>query len=156
MYLKAFGTDGHAFIALYDFPLQAVLNMPVLSSDDDSDLETSHSGGNDRGSDGQAGPSRVAGGGTGDSSSASLAVHAKGADIAAAEGGSHPRVAPTPLPQNQEIFFTTTDFYLALRMHHLLAERLAAAKRLCGEAGVSRQTVVASPQEVCRVRMQYS
>lgn len=129
--------------------------MPVLSSDDDSDLETSHSGSNDRGADGQAVPSRVASGGAGGNPSTSLAVHAKGAAIAAAEGDSQPLVASIPLPQNQEILFTTTDFYLALRMHHLLAERLAAAKRLCREAGVSRQTVVASPQEVCRVCTQH-
>lgn len=52
--------------------------------------------------------------------------------------------------ENQEVFFTTTDFYLALRMHHLLAGRLTEAKRLCREAKSSRQAIVASPHEVTR------
>lgn len=124
--------------------------MPVLSSDDGSDFDNSHCGSNDRGTDGQAGSARVADGGAGHSIHAPVAVHAKGAATAAAEGGFHPHVALTPLLQNQEIFFATTDFYLGLRMYHLLFERLAAAKRLCREAGISRQTVVASPQEVHR------
>lgn len=68
--------------------------------------------------------------------------------ISGVEDGGQSKVPPIPLPEHQEVFFTTTDFYVALRMHHLLAERLAAAKRLCYEAKASSQTAAASAQQV--------
>lgn len=116
--------------------------MPVLSSDDDSDREMSQSSGEDRLGDRRADSLSDAGG------VAILTPSAKGAGSAKDEGCFSVEEASTPLPQHQEVFFTTTDFYLVLRMHHLLAGRLFEAKKLCREAGLSRQTVVATPQEV--------
>lgn len=140
-----------------------VLSLPVLSSDDDSDDENSQSSGDDPKGDeqtshpsvpdgGSVEPSESKGGAPGmapkDGSPAKDGLPAKDGGSASA-GDSQSRVAPTPLPQGQQVLFTTTDFYLVLRLHHLLAERLTEAKRLCRKAGLSRQTVVASPQEVC-------
>ena len=90
--------------------------MPVLSSDDDSDREYSHSSGDERRGDRRA-----------SSPSAGDGATAKGADARGAlpvkDRGASPDVGdildcsvPVPLPQNQEVFFTTTDFYLVLRM----------------------------------------
>ncbi|CAN0288482.1 unnamed protein product, partial [Discosporangium mesarthrocarpum] len=45
----------------------------------------------------------------------------------------------TPLPSCQEIFFSTTDFYLFLRVHYLLVDRLTVARRLCREASASEE-----------------
>ena len=145
--------------------LKVVLSLPVLSSDDDSDEENSQSSGDDPKGDEQTSPpsdtetgsvlpSDSKGGAPGapakDVSPAKDGLLAKDKGSASAED-SQDRVPPTPLPQGQQVLFTTTDFYLALRLHHLLAERLTEAKRLCREAGLSRQTVVASPQEVAGV-----
>lgn len=122
--------------------------MPILSSDDDSDRENSHGSGDDRGGDRRASSSGSVDGGARPNPDVQSAVPTRDAMVSSAEEGAQPRVTSIPLPQLQEVFFTTTDFYLALRMHHLLAERLAEARRLCREAGFSRQTVVASPHEV--------
>lgn len=131
--------------------LQVVLTLPVLSSDDDSsDDEESQSSGDEPKGDGRASPPRVSDGTPGPISGAHGAVPAKD-DVFGSAANTQGRVATTPLPQGQEVFFTTTDFYLVLRLHHVLAERLAEAKKLCREAGMSRQTVVASPHEVGRL-----
>ncbi len=142
--------------------LEVVLSLPVLSSDDDSDDENSQSSGDDPKGDEQTSPPGVPDGGSvepSESKGGEPGMPAKDGspgkdDMPTKDGGSasaddaQGRVAPTPLPQGQQVLFTTTDFYLVLRLHHLLAERLTEAKRLCREAGLSRQTVVASPQEV--------
>lgn len=122
--------------------------MPVLSSDDESDRDNSQTGDDDRKVHRRASPPRLFEGGAGKAPHTGRNVPAEDAGTSSAEGGTGSRVTPVPLPQGQQVFFTTTDFYLVLRMHHLLAERLAEAKRLCRDAGLSRQTVVASPQEV--------
>lgn len=144
--------------------LKVVLSLPVLSSDDDSDDENSQSSADDAKGDEQPSPPSVQDGGSvepsesqggvpgipaKDGSPAKDGIPAKDGGSASAED-SQGHVAPTPLPQGQQVLFTTTDFYLVLRLHHLLAERLTEAKRLCREAGLSRQTVVASPEEVGR------
>lgn len=126
--------------------LQVVLSLPVLSSDDDSDHENSGSG-DERKRDRRASPPSVTDGGAVLTPDSHGGVPTKDGG-SASEGDAQGRAAPTTLPQGQQLLFTTTDFYLVLRMHHLLAERLAEAKKLCREAGLSRQTVVASPQEV--------
>ncbi|CAM9156410.1 unnamed protein product [Ectocarpus sp. 4 AP-2014] len=118
-----------------------VATLPVLSSDDDSDDANSQSSGDERKRDRRRSLQSVTDEGTALTPDPQGCVPAK---------DSEGRASSTPLPQGQEVMFTTTDFYLVLRMHHLLAERLAEAKKLCSEAGLSRQTVVASPQEVLR------
>eukprot|EP00903_Cladosiphon_okamuranus_P009925 g9422.t1 len=129
---------------------QVVTTLPVLSSDDDSsDDEKSQSSGDEPKGDGRASPPSVSDGGPGPNSDSQGGVPAKDAGSGSAED-TQDRVETAPLPQGQEVFFTTTDFYLVLRLHHVLAERLAEAKKLCREAGLSRQTVVASPEEVLR------
>eukprot|EP00752_Nemacystus_decipiens_P012829 g11361.t1 len=132
---------------------QVVRTLPVLSSDDDSsDDDNSQSSGDEPKEDGRASPPSVSGAGPGPTSDSQSGVPAKdakdeGSDSAA---DTQDRVPTIPLPQGQEVFFTTTDFYLVLRLHHVLAQRLAEAKKLCREAGLSRQTVVAAPEEVLR------
>lgn len=121
------------------YVVQVVATLPVLSSDDDSDDDNSQSSGDERKGDRRRSPQSVTDEG------AALTPDPQGCVPAKDSEG---RASSTPLPQGQEVMFTTTDFYLVLRMHHLLAERLAEAKKLCSEAGLSRQTVVASPQEV--------
>lgn len=131
--------------------LQVVPTLPVLSSDDDSsDEEKSQSSGDEPKGDGRASPPSVSDAGPVPTSDSQGGVPAKNEGSAPALG-TQDRVATTPLPQGQEVFFTTTDFYLVLRLHHVLAERLAEAKKLCREAGLSRQTVVASSEEVGRL-----
>lgn len=128
--------------------LQVVLTLPVLSSDDDSsDDDNSQSSGDEPKGDGRASPPSVSDGGPDPTSDSQGGMPAKDEGSGSA-AGTQDRVPTTPLPQGQEVFFTTTDFYLVLRLHHVLAERLAEAKKLCREAGRSRQTVVASPEEV--------
>lgn len=122
--------------------------MPVLSSDDDSDRENSHSSGDDRRGDRRASSPSVGDGATAKSADARGAMSVKDRGACSDVGDILDCSVPVPLPQNQEVLFTTTDFYLVLRMHHLLAERLTEAKKLCRDAGLSRQTVVASPEEV--------
>lgn len=137
----------HASISIHPFTgreKQAAPSMPVLSSsDDDSDRENGESSGDDRivrqvsnlssgTADGQAGGNRTR---------SPVGDAGKGS-------GEEGRMASSHRLINQEVFFTTTDFYLVLRMHHLLAERLAVAKRLCRDARFSRQTVLASSHEV--------
>lgn len=130
--------------------LQVVLTLPVLSSDDDSsDDEKSQSSGDEPKGDGRASLPSVSDGGLGATSASQSGVPAKDEGFGSA-ADIQDRVATTPLPQGQEVFFTTTDFYLVLRLHHVLAERLTEAKKLCREAGRSRQTVVASPEPVRR------
>lgn len=126
--------------------LQVVLSLPVLSSDDDSDHENSQSSSDERKGDRRASAPSVTDRGAVLPSVSQGGARAK--DAGTSKGDAEGRAAPTLLPQGQQLLFTTTDFYLVLRMHHLLAERLAEAKKLCREAGLSRQTVVASPQEV--------
>lgn len=129
--------------------LQVVQTLPVLSSDDDSsDEENSQSSGDEPKGDGGASPPSVSDGGPAPTSESQGGAAAK--DEASADAADTDHATTTPLPQGQEVFLTTTDFYLVLRLHHVLAQRLAEAKKLCREAGLSRQTVVASPQEVCR------
>lgn len=133
----------------YLFLLKVVVSLPVLSSDDDSDHENSQSSGDERKGDRRASSPSVPGG-------AVLTPVSQGGARSkdagsASEGDGQGRAVLIPLPQGQQLLFTTTDFYLVLRMHHLLAERLAEAKKLCREAGLSRQTVVATPQEVGRM-----
>ena len=131
--------------------LQVVLTLPVLSSDDDSsDDDNSQSSGDEPKGDGRASPPSVSDGGPGPTSDSQSGVPTKDEGSGSA-ADAQDRVPTTPLPQGQEVFFTTTDFYLVLRLHHVLAERLAEAKKLCREAGLSRQTVVASPEEVSRL-----
>lgn len=132
--------------------------MPVLSSDDDSDRDGSQSSGNDREGDRRTSPPQGSSGEFGQNKDSVDARAVKDARVVAGvEAGVTPAAGSGDdgnttdlLLQDQEVLFTTMDFYLVLRMHHLLAERLAAAKRLCREAGSCRQTVVASPQEVGR------
>lgn len=125
-----------------------VLTLPVLSSDDDSsDDENSQSSGDEPKGDGQASPPSGSDGGSGPTSDSHSGVPAKDEGSGSA-ADTQDRVVTTPLTQGQEVLFTTTDFYLVLRLHHVLAERLAEAKKLCREAGLSRQTVVAIPEEV--------
>ncbi|CAM9121207.1 unnamed protein product, partial [Hapterophycus canaliculatus] len=133
----------------YGDSVEVVLSLPVLSSDDDSDQEISQTSGDETKEDrGSTHPSATDGVLTQPPNSQAGGVTKDGGS--ASEGDSKSRLPSAPLSQGQEVLFTTTDFYLVLRMHHLLAERLAEAKKLCREAGLSRQTVVASPQEVLR------
>lgn len=119
-----------------------MLVLPTLSSDDeDSDNDGASANGQNEGK-------GDAGGGLGESTRSAGESARSAGERATDAVANNPGVSLVPLPDNQEIFFTTTDFYLALRMHHMLAERLAAARRLCREAGSSRQPVVACPQEV--------
>lgn len=127
--------------------VQVVLSLPVLSSDDDSDQEVGQSSGDETKESQRASPPIATDGGVAQPPNSKEGGMSKDGG-SASEGDSQGRLPSTPLPQGQEVLFTTTDFYLVLRMHHLLAERLAEAKKLCREAGLSRQTVVASPQEV--------
>lgn len=122
--------------------------MPTLSSDEDSDNDNDDSspstpseGVGDTGG-GPPQPGTHSRDSTGSSAGRMVDVVAK-----------DPGVSLFALPDNQEIFLTTTDFYVALRMHHMLAGRLSAARRLCREAGRSRQPVVACSQEVIIVKV---
>lgn len=136
--------------------LQKSPSIPTLSSDEDRDSDgASVPANNDERANGQGRLARDAVGGSqkschsqdpgqhGDQGATGVVANNPGQVL-----GKESAVSLAPLPKQQELFFTTTDFYLALRMHHLLAERLAAAKRLCREAESSRQTVVACPQQV--------
>lgn len=127
--------------------LQVVLTLPVLSSDDDSDQETSQSSGDETKEDRRSSPASATDGGLTQPPTSQDGEGAKDGG-SASEGDYQGRLPCTPLSQGQEVLFTTTDFYMVLRMHHLLAERLAEAKKLCKDAGLSHQTVVASPHEV--------
>lgn len=127
--------------------LQAVLTRPVLSSDDDSDQENSNSSGDETKENRRSTPFSAAEGVTVQTRDSQGGIVTKDGG-SGSEAGSRDRAESTPLLQGQEVFFTTTDFYLVLRLHHLLAKRFAEAKQLCREAGLSRQTVVACPPEV--------
>lgn len=140
-----------AYFARCSSLLQAMLVMPAFSSDDeDSDNESASANGKNEGKEDTGGNPLVQSSRSGESARSPI----EGATDTVA---NDPGASLVPLPDKQEIFFTTTDFYLALRMHHMLAERLAAARRLCREAGSSRQPVVACPQEVksCIARTSY-
>jgi len=118
-----------------------------MSSDDDSDRDTSENGEDERQpmEHCEATSSRTA-----EESSASRHGTEARSPAKGAAGYAVDEVESSRRLENQEVFFTTTDFYLALRMHHLLAGRLAEAKRLCRDAKSSRQAIVASPHEVTR------
>lgn len=118
-------------------------DMPTLSSDEDSD------------NDNEDASSSIPNEGAGDTAGGQPQPGAHSRESTESSAGrtvdvvaKDPGVSLFALPDDQEIFLTTTDFYVALRMHHMLAERLAAARRLCREAGSSRQPVVACSQEV--------
>lgn len=128
--------------------------MPTLSSDDDSDHEDGNA--NEKPS-GRDISSHAGSSGEGQSKDDVQAADqndqqavqpAQVQSVPMDEDGISRDATSTPLPQNQEVFFATTDFYVALRMHHLLAERLATAKELCPEARLSSQTPAASAKEV--------
>lgn len=127
--------------------------MPTLSSDEDSEDEGSEGYLDSRG---QRSLFAHAGGSGGQHRRLEISEHKAESEprqfdeTSVSEGrtGVGNNATTTPLSEGQEIFYTTTDFYIALRMHHLLAERLSAGKRLCEEARLSSQTAASSVQEV--------
>lgn len=131
--------------------------MPSLSSDDNSDVD-SGSVNDESQTSKRTGASPVRDDAPGDPNHSRSTVSTTGLHlgqtidtdkgVTLGEECASGRAMSTPLPHHQEVFFTTTDFYLALRMHHLLAERLSAARKLCREAALSRETVVPTSQKV--------